>query len=70
MGIIWNIYQEVLHGPFKYQGLGIPSLYTSQDISHVEGLLDTSPQDGITGMLLLCLAEDLKLEIGLPSMLL
>ncbi len=36
----------------------------------MEALLDAPPQDGITGKLLLCSAEDLKLEIGFPGMFL
>ncbi len=66
-GICRNMHWEIVHWPLHYQGLGIPSLYTTKGISHLEALLDAPPAEGITGKLLMCLAEDIKVEIGLPS---
>ncbi len=51
----------------KYQGLGIPSLYISQGISHIKALINAPPAEGIVGSLLKCSAEGLKLKIGLPG---
>ncbi len=70
MGIYRKIHQEIVHGPLKYQGLGIPSLYMMQEITHVEALLDIPPIEGIMGKVLTCLVEDLKVEVGLPGMFL
>ncbi len=66
-GIRRNMHWEIVHGPLKYQGLGIPSHYTIQGISHMEALLDSPPIEGITDELLTCLVKDLKIEIRLPS---
>ncbi len=52
-----------MHCPIKYQGLGIPFL-------HIEALLHALSTAGITGKLLKCSEEDLKVELSLPGMLL
>ncbi len=57
--------RTIVHAPLHFQGLGIPSVYISQGIAHIKALLDAPPLKGITGSLLTCLVEDLKLEIGL-----
>ncbi len=57
----------IVHAPICFQGLGIPSLYVFQGIAHIKVLLDAPPLEGITGSLLTCSAEDLKLEICLPG---
>jgi hypothetical protein len=42
-----------VYGPIEYQGLGIPNLYTSQGISHIERILKYSHiDDDITGQLI------------------
>jgi hypothetical protein len=54
-----------VYGPIEYQGLGIPDLYTSQGISHIERILKYSHlDDDITGQLTGASVEQLKLEIG------
>ncbi len=45
-------------------------MYTMKSIAHVEALLDAPPVETIMGKLLTCLVEDLKVEVGLPSILL
>ncbi len=47
--------------------MGIPLLCTSKGIFHVETLVDSPLMEGITGKLLICSAEDLKIEVGFPS---
>ncbi len=64
------MHQDIVHTPIRFQGVGILSLYLSQGIAHVEALLGTTPLEGITGSLLSCSAEDLKLEMGLQGYLL
>ncbi len=44
--------QDIVHGPLKFQGLGMPSLYTSQGIAHAEALVDAPVAAGIAGSLL------------------
>jgi hypothetical protein len=39
-----------VYSPIEYQGLGIPNLYTSQGIAHIERILQYSHiDDDITG---------------------
>ncbi len=59
-GICHFLYRAIMHGLLKYQGLGIPSLCTTQGITHVEALLDAIPMEGITGKLLVYLEEDFE----------
>ncbi len=47
-GICCNMHREIVHAPLQFQGLGIPSLYVAQGISHLEVLLDAPPVEGIT----------------------
>ncbi len=67
-GICQNMNRAIVHAPLCFQGLGIPSLYVSQGISHIEALLNEPPLEA--GSLLIFSAEDLKLEVGLPGHLL
>ena len=39
MGIQGNFPRDLVHGPVKYQGLGIPNLYVSQGIAHIDWIL-------------------------------
>ncbi len=55
-----------MHGPLRYQGLGMPSSFAIQGVLHMDALEDAPPVDGITGRLFSCLAGGLKLEIDLP----
>jgi hypothetical protein len=54
-----------VYGPIEYQGLGIPDLYTSQELSHIERILKYSHlDDDITRQLIRASVEQLKPEIG------
>jgi hypothetical protein len=45
--------RALAYGPIEYQGPGIPNLYTSQGISHIERILKYSHlDDDITGQLI------------------
>jgi hypothetical protein len=60
-----HIPEVLAYGPVQYQGLGIPNLYKSQGISHIERILKFSHiHEDITGQLIRASAEQLKLEIG------
>ncbi len=43
VGICRFMHQAIVHGLIKYQGHGIPSLYITQGIMHLEALLDAIP---------------------------
>ncbi len=55
--------RTIVHAPIHFQGLGIPSLYVPQSIAHIKALLDDPPLEDITGSLLTCWTENLKLEM-------
>jgi hypothetical protein len=64
-GIARTFPRGLVYGPIEYQGLGIPNLYISQGISHIERILKYSHlDDDITGQLIRASVEQLKLEIG------
>ncbi len=64
-GIVRTFPRALEYGPIEYQGLGIPNLYTSQGISHIERIPKYSCLDvDITGQLIRASVEQLKLEIG------
>ncbi len=63
VNICQSMHWEIVHRPLKYQGLGIPSLYMMQGITHVEALLDAQPAKEIMGKLLICSVEDLKVKV-------
>ncbi len=50
--------------------MGISSLYTTEEIAHVEALLDAPPAKGIRGKLLIGLTEGLKVKIDFLGMFL
>ncbi len=64
-GICKNMNRAIVHIPLHFQVLGIPSLYISQGIVHIEALLNAQPLEGTMGSLLMCSAENLKMEIRL-----
>jgi Reverse transcriptase (RNA-dependent DNA polymerase) len=66
-----NFDRTMVYAPTKFQGLGIPNLYTLQGIGKVRYLVDhlNSPND-ITGQLLRASAECLRLELGVSGPLL
>jgi hypothetical protein len=41
-GIARTFPRALVCGPIEYQGLGIPNLYTTQGISHIERILNTA----------------------------
>jgi hypothetical protein len=64
-GIVRTFLRALVYGPIEYQGLGIPDLYTSKGISHIERILKCSHlDDDITGQLIRASVEQLKLEVG------
>jgi hypothetical protein len=51
----------LVYGPIEYQGLGIPNLYTSQGIAHIERILKYSHiDDDVTGHLMQVSMEHLN----------
>ena len=57
--------REVIHGPYSRGGFGIPDLYTTQNISKIEILLDQFDKQSITSSLLQLHLQYLTLEIGI-----
>ncbi len=43
-----NMPRDTMHAALCCQGLGIPSLYVIQGISHIKALIDTTPTNSIT----------------------
>jgi hypothetical protein len=67
-GICRNFPRVLVFAPTKYQGLGVPNLYTEQGISHIfQCLHHAHQQSNITGQLLRASLEQLQLELGLPG---
>ena len=64
-GIVSTIPQELVFSPIKYQGFGCLHPYVSQEIYHIQALVDHgyNPEDS-TGKLFRCEAEQLLLELG------
>jgi len=53
LGINWHLPQVVAHGPWKFQGLYLPNLYTEQVVTHIHTLLRFGAQSNDpTGQLL------------------
>jgi len=70
MGVVRTMVQEVVHGPWHYQGLEVPNLYTEQTIAQLSTLLQYRPQeDDVTGSLIQYTAEAFQLEAGISSQL-
>jgi hypothetical protein len=63
-GIVRTLPHTLVYGTTRYQGLGLPSLYTEQGISHITKLLQHGAKDNITGQLLRSSLEALQLELG------
>ena len=55
----------LVYGPYKYLGLDIDNLYTTQGISHIKALLDNVWRNNETGKLLRTSIEIVKVELGL-----
>ncbi len=67
-GICRNFPRVLVHAPTKYQGLGVPHLYSDQGIAHIFQCLHHAHQESnITGQLFRASFEQLGLELGLPD---
>ena len=70
-GIECTIPCALVFGPKYYQGLTVSSLYTHQQVEHIERLVKVGQvQDKITGKLLHQSLEATKLEVGCSGSLL
>jgi hypothetical protein len=68
MGIQGNFPRDLVHGPKKYQGLGIPNLYITQGIAHINWLLKYgTAEEHLTGKLIQQSMEAMKVEVRLPG---
>jgi hypothetical protein len=70
LGINHHLSLNVVHGPIRYQGVGIPDLWTVQGIVKLWLALCHGDARTITGNQLRALMELHTLEIGLPGQLL
>ena len=69
-GVVRTCPRAVVHGPTKYQGLGIPDLYLEQGIAHIEQIAKhCHTTSSITGQLLCASIQELKVEVGCPGSL-
>ena len=66
-GIMNSLPRDLVYAPIKYQGLGLPDLYVIQGITHIQKILKFCHSKAITGTLLRCSMEELKVELGLPG---
>jgi hypothetical protein len=66
-GIVRTTPHTLVYGTTKYQGLGIPSLYTEQGIAHISKLLQHGHQPSITGNLLRASLQALQVELGISG---
>ena len=70
-GIVRTIPRALVFGPKYYQGLAVSSLYTHQQVEHIERMLKFGQaKDNITGKLLCQSLEATKLEVGCSGSLL
>ena len=64
-GVVRTIPRAVVYGPVKFQGLGVPSLFTFQKTQHILRILKYClAEDHVTGQLIRHSLEATKLEIG------
>ena len=64
-GIVRSLPRALVFGPKHYQGLGIPCLFTLQQVDHIERILRFCyAKDNLTGQLIRQSIEATKLEIG------
>ena len=64
-GVVRSMPRVVVHGPIKFQGLGVPDLFTFQQTQHILRILKyCTVDDNITGQLIRHSLEATKLEIG------
>ena len=69
MGVCKNMPRDLVYGPLKYQGLGIPNLYTTQGLSHIVTVLTHCWRGTETGKLIQTSVEIAKVEAGLHGSL-
>lgn len=67
MRIYRNFPRDIVHGPYSRGGLGIPDLYTTQNTSKIEILLDQFSRASITSSLLHIHLQYLILEVGIGA---
>ena len=63
-GVASNMARDVVYGPDRFLGLGHGALYHSQEMRHIQVLLDHGNASSPTGHQLRALLEGHKLEIG------
>ena len=64
-GVVRTLPRVIVHGPVKFQGLGIQNLFTFQQTQHILRLLKfCTTEDHMTGQLIRHSLEATKLEIG------
>ena len=69
-GVVRTLPRALVYGPKYYQGLGIPCLYTQQEVDHIERILKfCQAKSNLTGQLIRQSVEATKLEIGFPGSL-
>ena len=56
--------RALVHGPLKYQGLGVDDLWAVQLVEHVHALMRHDGRRTITNQLLRSTIDDLVLELG------
>ena len=64
-GIVRTFPKAMTHAPLSHQGLGIPNVYTSQQVQHILTVLKHGGTNTITGNLITQSLELLKMEIGI-----
>ena len=65
-GMSMNFPRDVLFGPALFQGFQLQHPFFTQEISHIQTLLQESVRKSQTGKLLRLTAECLRLELGIP----
>ena len=64
IGIQHYLPQAVIYAPLKYQGLAVLNLYIETSIQHVTLLLQKTPTNTPTGLLLCMIIEAMKVKTG------
>ena len=64
IGINRNIKRDLLYSPLETQGFNIKSPFILQGTDHVKDILEHLWKDSITGKLLRCNLEQLRIELG------
>ena len=70
-GVVRTLPRVLVYSPKQYQGLGLPCLYTTQHVDHIERIMKFCfSKTNITGQLIRQSIEATKLEIGCSGPLL